>query len=91
MSSNAPSRISNTEKYSYLVQILSWLVSPLSARKTIAAWLFTLLCFTFLHYCFPYPFALFSLPILVRTLKLKKGLFFEFIAPTIRKDEFSIL
>ena len=29
--------------------------------------------------------------ILVRTLKLKKGLFFEFNAPTIRKDEFSIL
>ena len=28
---------------------------------------------------------------LVRTLKLKKGLFFEFNAPTIRKDEFSIL
>ena len=28
---------------------------------------------------------------IVRTLKLKKGLFFEFNAPTIRKDEFSIL
>ena len=27
----------------------------------------------------------------VRTLKLKKGLFFEFNAPTIRKDEFLIL
>ena len=27
----------------------------------------------------------------VRTLKLKKDLFFEFNAPTIRKDEFSIL
>ena len=32
----------------------------------------------------------FYLP-LVRKLKLKKGLFFEFNAPTIRKDEFSIL
>ena len=29
--------------------------------------------------------------VVVRTLKLKKGLFFEFNAPTIRKDEFSIL
>ena len=29
--------------------------------------------------------------LIVRTLKLKKGLFFEFNAPTIRKDEFSIL
>ena len=29
--------------------------------------------------------------LLVMTLKLKKGLFFEFNAPTIRKDEFSIL
>ena len=29
--------------------------------------------------------------LLVRTLKLKKGLFFEFNTPTIRKDEFSIL
>ena len=28
---------------------------------------------------------------IVRTLKLKKGLFFEFNAPSIRKDEFSIL
>ena len=30
-------------------------------------------------------------PLIVRTLKLKKGLFFEFNVPAIRKDEFSIL
>ena len=35
-------------------------------------------------------FSFFSLSV-VRTLKLKKGLFFEFNAPAIRKDEFSIL
>ena len=29
--------------------------------------------------------------LIVRTLKLKKGLFFEFNAPAIRKNEFSIL
>ena len=35
--------------------------------------------------------AIFKDNVIVRTLKLKKGLFFEFNAPTIRKDEFSIL
>ena len=35
--------------------------------------------------------AILQLSLIVRTLKLKKGLFFEFNAPAIRKDEFSIL
>ena len=29
--------------------------------------------------------------VIVRTLKLKRGIFFEFNAPAMQKDEFSIL
>ena len=46
-----------------------------------------------LTFMFKYDFLFLSLSSshIVRTLKFKKGLFFEFNAPTIRKDEYSIL